>query len=399
MDLLTEAVTKIKNDYFTPAIIQPLLDQYRSAISPIILTPPEEDDENDNPDFYELPTTLTGEEPNEVQLITDEYNSTYDLILASVEKNYAHFIAEKESPMPFELNNPTFSNGNINLTWEAAFDPQGDAITYDIDVATTPDFQAGTIKLSLAGVSSNAYSTHWEHPAGSYYYRVVARDTGNHWQNSSEIYVINRRQDNEFTYFNSFDFTAPEGTPLTSYSNLITLGTIVYNGELSEWNNLQSFATDPADIEGASGSEVDWRRAWMGHDINGNIYFANQYDNPINMTWGHITYMDTDQSKSTGFVGGGNTFPVGADYMIQGYHLWKYIGTGTSWGWGYVTPLWRSWSGTNSEMTTQLYNIGNPSKIDVFFEGNNAPYGNNVSDFYPDDAMSAGKYFTYSLTP
>ena len=301
--------------------------------------------------------------------------------------------------MPFDLNTPTFSNGNINLTWDAAFDPQGNPIRYDLDVSTTPNFQNGTIKISVTDITTNSYTTHWEHPAGKYYYRAVARDSGNHWQNSNESYVENKDSDDEIIHINSFDFTAPEGTPLTSYSNLITLGTIVYNGDLSEWSTLQSFGTDPADIDGPSGGEVDWRRAWMGHDINGNIYFAAQYDKPINMTWGHITYMDTDQNRNTGFIGGSSNFPIGVKYMVQGYHLWKYIGNGTSWDWDYVTGLWRSWNGTNSEMTTQVTNIGSPSKINVFFEGNNNAYGNGLgSDFYPNDAMSAGKYFTYSLT-
>ncbi|MCK5813857.1 MAG: CotH kinase family protein [Cocleimonas sp.] len=390
LNLLAEAVTLIKNDYFTTQKVQALLDSYSSIIPPRLK-------DDTEPDFYNLPTSISENNPDSD--IRAEYDLVYSQLLARVQQNYNRFIAEKESPMPFDLEIPTFENGDINLIWNAAFDPQGDPIHYDLDVATTPDFQAGTIKLSVQNITVNTYSKYWEHPAGNYYYRVVARDNANHWQNSNESYTFNEGKDNEKTYHNSFHFTAPEGTPLTSLSNLITLGTITYDGILNEWTNLQSFGTDPADINGTSGNEVDWRQAWMGHDVNGNIYFANSYDKSINMTWGHLTYMDTDQSKTTGYIGGSNNLPIGVDYMIQGYHLWKYTGTGTSWSWSYVTPLWYSWNGLNSEMTTQLYNIGNPSKIDVFFEGNNAPYGNNTSDFYPDDAMSAGKYFTYSLTP
>ncbi len=390
LDLLTEAVTKIKNDHFSAARIQTLLNRYSTVISNRIK------DVNE-PDFYELPTTATASDPDSV--IRDEYDLVYSQLAGRLQENYDRFIAEKESPMPFSLKTPTFSNENINLTWDVAFDLQGDTIRYDLDISTTPNFQSGTIKISVKDIATNSYTTHWEHPAGKYYYRVIARDSGNHWQNSRESYVENKGTDNEISYINSFDFTAPEGTPLSSYTNLITLGTIVYNGDLSEWNTLQSFGTDPADINGPSGGEVDWRRAWMAHDINGNIYFAAQYDNTINMTWGHITYMDTDQNRNTGYIGGASNFPIGVEYMIQGYFLYKYTGNGTSWSWNYVTELWRSWNGTNSEMTTPVVNIGSPSKINVFFEGNNHPYGNGLaSDFYPDDAMSAGKYFTYSLT-
>ena len=390
LDLLTEAVTKIKNDHFSAQKIQTLLNRYATVISSRIK------DENE-PDFYELPTTATENDPDSV--IRDQYDLVYSQLAGRLQENYDRFIAEKESPMPFDLNTPTFTNGNINLTWDAAFDPQGDAVRYDLDISTTPNFQNGTIKVSIKDILTHSYSAHWEHPAGQYYYRVVSRDSGNHWQNSNESYVENKGEDDEIIYINAFDFTAPQGTPLTSYSNLITLGSIVYNGDLSEWSNLQSFNTDPADISGLSGSEVDWRRAWMGHDVNGNIYFASQYDNTINMTWGHITYMDTDQNRNTGFIGGASNFPIGVEYMIQGYRLWKYTGNGTSWSWAPVTELWRSWHGTNSEMTTPVANIGNPTGINVFFEGNNHPYGNGLaSDFYPNDAMSAGQYFTYLLT-
>jgi hypothetical protein len=389
--LLTEAVTKIKNDYFNNARVEALLDRYFAVVSPRIKDPSE-------PDFYELPTTATDNDPDSV--IAEQYDLVYAQLIGRVQQNYDRFIAEKESPMPFYMDTPIFENGNIKLDWDPSYDLQGDAIHYDLDISTTPDFQAGTIKLSVQGLTTNSYLTHWEHPAGQYYYRVIARDSAAHWQNSSESYTVNEGQDNEKTYYNSFNFTAPEGTPLTSYSNLITLGTIVHDGELNEWSNLQSFTTDPADVNGPSGGEVDWRRAWMAHDINGNIYFAARYDNTINMTWGHITYMDTDQNRDTGFIGNASNFPIGVEYMIQGYFLWKYTGNGTDWSWSYVTDLWRSWNGTNSEMTTPIVNIGSPSKINVFFEGNNHPYGNGlVSDFYPDNAMSAGKYFTYSLTP
>ena len=52
LDLLTEAVTKIKNDHFSGTRIQTLLNRYSTVISSRIK------DENE-PDFYELPTTAT----------------------------------------------------------------------------------------------------------------------------------------------------------------------------------------------------------------------------------------------------------------------------------------------------------------------------------------------------
>ena len=197
--LLTEAVTKIKNDHFSSQRIQTLLDRYSTVIASAIK-------DADEPDFYELPTTTTENDPDSA--LRDEYDLVYSQLLGRLQQNYARFIAEKESPMPFDLNTPTFSNGNINFTWDAAFDSQGDAIRYDLDVSTTPNFQNGTIKLSVQGITVNSYSTPWQHPAGVYYYRVTARDSGGHWQNSNESYVENDGQDDEVIYLNAFEFSA-----------------------------------------------------------------------------------------------------------------------------------------------------------------------------------------------
>jgi len=48
-------------------------------------------------------------------------------------------------------------------------------------------------------------------------------------------------------------------------------------------------------------------------------------------------YLDTDANRTTGFRGGANNFPIGADYLLQGSALYRYTGsTGTEWSWSSV---------------------------------------------------------------
>ena len=182
---------------------------------------------------------------------------------------------------------------------------------------------------------------------------------------------------------------------LSEISNPVDSGEIIYDGKMDEWESLHSFGIDPIDINITEGQKVDWREAWIAHDSD-NFYFGARYDTAIDMSWGHITYLDTDRKRDTGYRGVSDDMPIGVDYMIQGYNLWKYEGTGTSWSWSYGGALWRTWDKLNSEMSIPKSYLGNPFDMHVMFEGNNEPYGNTSRDFYPDTALSNGDYFTYS---
>ena len=211
LQLLTEAVTHIKNNYFSTQKVKTLLDRYQQVVSPLIK-------DDNKPDFYDLPSSTTENDTDSA--LREEYDLVYSQLLGRVQQNYDRFIAEKQSPMPFELNKPTFTakNAKINFSWDKAFDPQNDPITYNLDVSSTPDFQQGTLKLSAKNIKTNAYTTFWAHPKGIYYYRVTAYDSANHFQNSNESYVKNKGKDNEIIYINSFDFKAPKGTGIAPFT-------------------------------------------------------------------------------------------------------------------------------------------------------------------------------------
>jgi spore coat protein H len=81
------------------------------------------------------------------------------------------------------------AGGNHLLTWDAAVDLQGDAVTYTVELATTPDFAAGTVRAQQAGLSATALQI----PLlanGSYYLRVTARDAKGNTQHAFDHTVV-----------------------------------------------------------------------------------------------------------------------------------------------------------------------------------------------------------------
>jgi hypothetical protein len=276
--------------------------------------------------------------------------------------------------------------GELTVFWDSAKD-QSWPIKYNITIATTADF-SDQVKHNHVNFKKNPA---WNNNpiqqvanqftltnlvATTYYVRVTAEDSS-----------TNLLEDNN-TITLSISLDSPISNPITQAPSI--------NGNLDEWQNLQSFGTDEKDMP--NGNTLDWQQAWMAHNDN-TLYLAYQYHNPIIMSWGHTAYLDTDINKATGYKGIANNFPIGVEYMIQDYHLWKYTGSGTNWSWQPISEIGRSWNMLGSEMYLSRASIGSPDAIDVYYEGNNAVLGLTGVDLFPDDALSAGKYFSYSFLP
>ncbi|MCK5917186.1 MAG: hypothetical protein KAG34_02085 [Cocleimonas sp.] len=274
--------------------------------------------------------------------------------------------------------------GELVVFWDSAKD-QSWPIKYNISIATQEDF-SDQVKHNHIAFEKN---TPWNNnPVANvankftltglsetiYYVRVTAEDSS-----------INNLEENN-TVTRSINLAPAISNPITQSPAI--------NGNLDEWQNLQPFGTDNKDM--SSASALDWQKAWMAHD-NSTLYLAYQYHNPITMTWGHIAYLDTDSNKTTGYKGAANTMPIGVEYMIQGYRLWKYTGSGNNWSWQFISEIGRGWSTLGSEMYLSRVSLGNPDKIDLYYEANNNPLGLTSIDLFPNNA-SSGAYFSYSLT-
>jgi hypothetical protein len=274
--------------------------------------------------------------------------------------------------------------GELTVFWDSAKD-QSWPIHYNISIATEEDFSDQIKHNHVAFKKNPAWNNHPETNVankftltdlteGTYYVRVTAEDSS-----------INQLEDNNTTTL-SISLAPTISNPITQSPAI--------NGNLDEWQTLQAFGTDSKDIPNASA--LDWKQAWMAHDDD-TLYLAYQYHNPITMSWGHIIYLDTDTDGDTGYRGASNTMPIGVEYMIQGYRLWKYTGSGNDWTWQFISEIGRSWSKDSAEMYLSRASIGHPEHINLYYEGNNASLGLTSIDLFPDTVNSEGKYFSYSL--
>ncbi|HUJ09498.1 MAG TPA: fibronectin type III domain-containing protein [Verrucomicrobiae bacterium] len=184
-------------------------------------------------------------------------------------------------------------------------------------------------------------------------------------------------------------------------ANPVASGSIVIDGSATEWAGLTSFGLDPQDITISTSNKLDLAQIWMAHDVT-NFYVAYQNYAAIasnDLNWAYNLYLDVDGKSSTGFLGGDGTFPIGADYLLQGATIYQYTGTnGTDWSWSPVGVATWAAAESNVEFSFPRAWIANPSLVRLFFLGDNSPYGGSAMDLYPDNALSTnggGGYFAY----
>lgn len=180
-------------------------------------------------------------------------------------------------------------------------------------------------------------------------------------------------------------------------------GSVLIDGNISEWANLRSFGVDPQDVSGLN-NNIDWREAWMGHDAS-NLYIAYREHNASQLLWGNQVYLDTDSDTSTGFKGFSGQYTVGADFMIEGDALFRYNSAlQDQWAWEYLGSVNSAIDGDTVELKVSRAQLGNPENLFLFFLGDSAASSGDAIDYYPDDVTDEGavlraRRFSYSVNP
>lgn len=193
--------------------------------------------------------------------------------------------------------------------------------------------------------------------------------------------------DRSFSY--SFSGTAPVVVPTLTSAIFNPAAAIVIDGNLGDWQRINSLGIDPDDVTAASDT-LDWREVWMAHNAN-DFFFAWQNDGPAQNSWGNGIMLDTDQNRQTGFTGFNDELPTGVDYLIEEQIVHFYVGNGTDWNWQQAGVAQLGTSGNNTEIAVSAQTLGNPPLIDFFFFIDNAAVGGSATDFFPD---AAGDEFT-----
>jgi hypothetical protein len=179
---------------------------------------------------------------------------------------------------------------------------------------------------------------------------------------------------------------------ITDVSNPIPLKAIVVDGNLSDWVSLTSFGMESPGFSISTSNTVDLAQLWIAHDAT-NLYIACQNYGPTTngLNAAYNLYLDTDGNRSTGYRGGANNFPIGADYLLQGSSLYQYTGTtGTDWNWTFVGTATAAVATSNAEFSLPRAWLGNPDLIKLFFLDDNPSIGGTLQDAYPRNALQSG---------
>ncbi|MBN1268416.1 MAG: fibronectin type III domain-containing protein [Kiritimatiellae bacterium] len=271
--------------------------------------------------------------------------------------------------------------GEVVVAWDVARDQTG-PVKYNIYQSTEPTFANPTIYANVAfavgdgweqstvDACANQFTVCGLSP-GTYYFRVRAEDsTASAYEDSNTV---------------TLSIVVGGGDTV---SNPVIEDGITLDGNLADWAGLAAFASDADDVSGGE-NPLDWLSCAMAHGED-TLFIAYQNDGAITLNGACDAFLDTDASRATGFRGGNDNFPVGAEYLLQGNSLYQYTGNGTSWNWSFVTTAASSVSGSAAELSLPLAALGSTTAIDCFFYGDNPAVGGSTVDLYPDSALLAG---------
>lgn len=130
------------------------------------------------------------------------------------------------------------------------------------------------------------------------------------------------------------------------------------------------------------------------------LHLGYRCANPIDFSRGaaYCVYLDTDGERGTGFRGGEDSFPLGADYLLQGMTLYRYVGNdgaqrGLTWAWSQVGEVTAQVTQDWAEFTLSpdLVRISS-AKVAALLMGDNTAdgVGGNRADVMPEGALRPG---------
>ena len=195
--LLKQAVTEIKNKYLTREIIEQKIKSYSAITGPLVTVKPD--------DFYGIYENDAQKEKN--------YNNVLNKLIDNVELNYSRFISSFNNPMPFyaylpEITADATQTKTVRFDWDDSVSLQDHTISYDLVLYNSKsvviiDPAPGTPNQRLVpdkvvevktAIQDSDISINWVHPAGTYFYKVIARDNTKpkeYWQVSYDEAVKN----------------------------------------------------------------------------------------------------------------------------------------------------------------------------------------------------------------
>ena len=182
---LKQAVDEVYNSYLTEAKIKAKLDSYKPLVEPVIGVVP---------DKTFLPVVDSSN-------FLTEWQGEYARIAKVPKQNYDFFIASLESPMPFYQAVELLPDNQIRVGWDASIDLQGDGLSYNVKIATKPNFEAGSIVKEQNLSQTELLLAKSALANGVYYLKVTAKDSKGNLQNAFDTATVTGKK-----YFGVYAF-------------------------------------------------------------------------------------------------------------------------------------------------------------------------------------------------
>lgn len=163
-DALSAAVEDLRANYLTEEKISSMAAAYAEVVKPYLYRAP---------DQTYAPVTV------------EEYDRLVSSMEEEIAENYGYYQESLEKPWPFFVGTPRVQDGKIQVQWDAAYDMDGEEITYSFLVARDYEFtdilyQEEDLVLPEASFDRLA--------PGQYYIRVRARNASGYVQDCLDYY-------------------------------------------------------------------------------------------------------------------------------------------------------------------------------------------------------------------
>ena len=113
------------------------------------------------------------------------FNQILEMIPNEIEHNYEMYKISLESPMPFYIAEPTFTNDKTIFRWDSSYDFDGEDITYKFELARDYTF-ANIIDTQENLQVAQAFTAKLE--PGQYFIRVTSKNSSGMTQTAMEQY-------------------------------------------------------------------------------------------------------------------------------------------------------------------------------------------------------------------
>ncbi|MBT3983090.1 MAG: CotH kinase family protein [Bacteriovoracaceae bacterium] len=160
---LVKKIEELKVDYLGQAKIRALLDSYK----PVVFSEVKRKSELEH-----LPT-IGSTDGQKLKEFEGEFNRLENV----VEKNYKRFMNNVEKPMPVWMDEPEKKSGKkLSFSWEDSFDPQGDPVTYTVQVSSGPLFRKSDLVYEARAIKDHKHISTKRIRGKNLFFRVLSVD-------------------------------------------------------------------------------------------------------------------------------------------------------------------------------------------------------------------------------